>query len=65
VLAALLPAVLAVVARAHEVEAEIVRGRTVAVRATVHGGSHLGGARAEVYAPADPAKPWWTGQTDR
>lgn len=64
-LALLPPTVLAFPARAHEVEAEIVRGRTVAVRAIVHGGSHLAGAQAEVYAPADPGRPWWTGQTDR
>jgi nickel transport protein len=49
---------------AHEVEAEVVRGRAVAVRAVVAGGRPLADADAEVFSPARPAAPAWRGRTD-
>ncbi len=49
---------------AHEVEAEVIRGRAIAVRAVVPGGRPLADADAEVFSPADPA-PAWRGRTDR
>jgi nickel transport protein len=52
-------------ARAHEVDAEVVRGRAVAVRGVYPGGGPLADASAEVFSPAEPGTPSWRGRTDR
>ncbi len=50
---------------AHEVLHSVERGRAVAVRAYESDGDALGDARYEVYSPADAARPYQEGRTDR
>lgn len=62
---ALLLALLASAAAAHEVSHEIVYGRAVAVRARFAGAEPLAYAEYQVFSPSDPKIPWQKGRTDR
>jgi nickel transport protein len=61
----LLAGLLARPVAAHEVTAEVVRDRALAVRARTHDGRPLADAAAEVFSPSDPSAPSWKGRTDR
>lgn len=63
--AALLLALAAAPAAAHETLHEIQRGKAIAVRAYVADGEVLADLAYEVYSPADPAVPYQRGRTDR
>lgn len=52
-------------AHGHEVQHEVQRGRSVALRAWYHDGKGLADLPAEVFSPADGTTPWWKGRTDR
>ncbi len=58
-------AVAAGTASAHEILHEVQRGKAVAVRVYESDGDPVAGTTFEIFSPAEPAKPWQTGRTDR